>query len=386
MLIFDDVLAALFWLFVLATLVSSLWYSLARMSSPGKTLPQSDANRRQLSDKNQGVTVLICARNEAHNLRCYLPTVLEQISPTPFEVLVVDDASSDDTPQVLAFFQKQYAHLNVLRLAEKTFPGKKYALTQGIAAAKHDLLLLTDADCQPCSLHWQAAMSTPLRENPAIEIVLGYAPCGADNLAKPASWLDHWIRFETAHTAWTYFAFARMGLPYMGVGRNLALRKQAFRRVGGFAGHQHLSSGDDDLLVSAIADQRNTTNCLYPQAFVFSAGKKTWCEWYEQKRRHLSTGKLYRPVHRLLLGALALAHSGHYAALLVLTFSEWASCAWALWATRIVAVYLGWFQASRALREPRLVLYLPILDAMLGIYYGVLGLVLAFAKKQVAKW
>lgn len=379
--------AVLFGLFTAATLVSSLWYLIARLPDATPPHSQQEAWKGNLTPvQQQGVTVLICARNEAFNLRRYLPVVLEQASPVPFEVLVVDDASSDDTPDVLTFFQKQYAHLNVLRLATKNFPGKKYALTQGIASAKYDLLLLTDADCQPRSAQWLAVMSAPLREHPSIEVVLGYAPCALANTTLPINWLDRWIRFETAHTAWTYFAFARLGLPYMGVGRNLALRKQAFARVGGFTAHLHLPSGDDDLLVSAIATHHNTATCLDPRAVVFSEGKKTWLGWYNQKRRHLSTGILYRPTHRMLLGALALAHSGHLAALLVLTFSTWGICAWALWVMRIIVVWVRWFQTSRLLREPQLTPYVPVLDAMIGTYFGVFGLILAFSKKRHTEW
>ena len=378
----------LFGLFTAATLVSSLWYLLASLPEPTQfDARQQAVGEEPASAQQLGVTVLICARNEAPNLRRYLPAVLGQISPVPFEVLIVDDASSDDTPHVLAFFQKQHPHLRVLRLSAKNFPGKKHALTQGVAAAKYDTLLLTDADCQPRSAHWLAAMSAPLRENLAIEIVLGYAPCGlSGSIVASAPWLDRWIRFETAHTASTYLAFARMGLPYMGVGRNLAWRRRAFERVGGFAAHQHVLSGDDDLLVQAISTRRNTAMCLDPQAFVFSEGKKTWRTWYAQKHRHMSAGALYQPIHRLLLGALALTHSGHYAALLVLTFSDWALWAWALWTLRIIVVRWGWLRASRRLQESGLMLYLPVLDAMMGVYFGVSGLMLLFAKKQTLKW
>lgn len=377
--------ALVFGLFGLATSVSSLWYLLAKV--PNTHTPAQSAGVLPPSEKfDAGVTILVCARNEATNLCRHLPVLLEQKCVSPYEVLVVDDASDDATPDVLASFQRQYSHLRVLRIGKKKFLGKKHALTQGIASAKYDLILLTDADCQPCSSHWLHCMTAALRHNPAVEVVLGYAPCGHRADALPDTWLDRWIRFETDHTAWTYFSFAQMGLPYMGVGRNLAWRRQAFERVGGFSGHAHLLSGDDDLLVSSMATSDNTATCLDPLAFVFSEGKKTWRGWYAQKRRHLSTGASYRPVHRLLLGALALSHSGHYAALLVLTFTEWALWAWTLWAARMAVLYLGWLRVARAFRTPRQWATLPVLDAMMGIYFGLFGLILAFSRKQPAQW
>lgn len=379
-----DILATfIFDLFAFATAVGIGWYVFSLFHF--HPVKKSDQPLPIRTTPLNGVSILLCAHNEAIHLRRFLPAVLEQTSAYPFEVLVVDDASDDDTPAILAFFQKKYTHLRVLRIPEKKWPGKKYALAQGIAAAKNDVLLLTDADCEPASSHWLSRMTAPLQENPALEIVLGYAPTRSLAFSgSPAPvLLTRWIRFETAHTAWTYSVFAQAGQPYMGVGRNMAWRKSLFERAGGFATHEHLPSGDDDLFVSAVATGANTAICLDPQTFVYSAGKKTWHAWMRQKRRHLSTGAYYRPRHRLLLGALALVHSGHYAALLVLTFTPLATWAWGLWAIRILLVWGSWARAVRVLREPGLLLWVPVLDAMMGIYFGVSGLVVAFSRKNL---
>jgi poly-beta-1,6-N-acetyl-D-glucosamine synthase len=208
----DICLAILFGLFALATWVNGLWYAAARLPHAPQVLGKNASD---------GVSLLVCARNEAHNLRRHLPTLLGQICSAPYEVLVVDDASDDDTPEVLAALRQQYAHLRTLRIETKIFSGKKHALAQGIASAAHDLILLTDADCQPMSARWLDLMTSPLRLDPTTELVLGYAPCGDRPDAPPSTWLDRWIRFETAHTAWTYLAFARLGRPYMGVGRTM---------------------------------------------------------------------------------------------------------------------------------------------------------------------
>lgn len=257
-------------------------------------------------------SVLICARNEAANLRRYLPAVLDQLHPD-FEVLVIDDASTDATPAVLAFFQKKYPQLRVLRVAEKKSPGKKQALALGIASASHDILVLTDADCRPASPNWLTAM-TRFFEQPAVEIVLGYAPFFPEK-----GLLNAWARYETAYTALQYLSLARAGMPYMGVGRNLAWRKSLFERAGGFSAHAGLATGDDDLLVNAVARHDNTTICLAPGAFVFSEAKTTWAAWLRQKRRHLGAGPLYRPLHRAVLGALALTHVLHYGLAILLS-------------------------------------------------------------------
>ena len=376
----DAFLAFVFALFTVAALISTVWYALSPLH------PLISQARNPWLGKQPGCTILLCARNEADNLRRFLPSVLSQKYAAPFEVLVVDDASDDDTSKVLILLQKNYPHLRVLSIREKKSPGKKHALAQGIESATYDILLCTDADCQPASAHWLETMVRPFFENPQIDIVLGYAALGRLGPAPThGTLLNRWIRFETVHTAQTYFSFARAGLPYMGVGRNLAWRKHLWAQVGGFAAHAHLPSGDDDLFVSASASSQNTAICLDSRAFVFSEEKKSWSEWYAQKRRHLSTGAFYRPKHRLLLGALALSHSGHYAALLLLTFTSWAYWAWALWALRVVVVRRNWAQTLKTLQEPGLLAWTPLLDAALGVYFGVFGLLLAFSKRP-EKW
>ena len=309
------------------------------------------------------VSVIICARNEAQNLERYLPCVLEQNYPV-FEVLVVDDDSDDGTQQILLDFQKKYARLRVLRVAPKTTPGKKYALEQGIAAARYEHLVLTDADCQPASLQWLCTMTKYW--TPDTEIVLGYAP----HRSEPG-FLNRCIRFETAHTAMLYFSFALAGWPYMGVGRNLAWRKDIFQRIGGFKRHAHLPSGDDDLLVNAAAHRGNTAVCLAPATFMYSAGKKTWRDWLQQKRRQLGAGNLYRRKHQFALGLFAGTQILHYFLLIPLMVSDFGMISGAIYALRITSASLIFSKILRQFHDERLYHWFPLLDLLLVFYSAV---------------
>ena len=197
------------------------------------------------------VSVIIAARNEQENLVKNLPAILEQEYPD-FEVVVVNDCSWDDSQQILEEMQLQYPRLKVSELIEQEkYPtGKKFALTIGIKAAKNDLLLFTDADCMPASNQWLKLMQSRFR--PGKEIVLGYSP-----YVKESGLLNLYIRFETFMTALFYFSFALMRNAFMGVGRNLAYHRETFFRHKGYATHQHILSGDDDLFVNAAAHKGN---------------------------------------------------------------------------------------------------------------------------------
>lgn len=243
------------------------------------------------------VSVIVCARDEDQNLSRHLPAVLEQEYASTNEVIVVNDNSFDDTKYVLAELQKEAKKLQVVDLTyeAKLIPGKKYPLSIGIKEAKHEILLLTDADCEPASDQWLYKMQDAFSDG--IEIVLGY---GA--YRKAPGFLNKMIRFETFHTALQYFGYALAGKPYMGVGRNLAYRKELFFRNKGFSSINHIASGDDDLFINQVANGRNTTLVIEPEAFTFSTAKTSWGDWMKQKRRHYTTGKFYKASHKFLLG------------------------------------------------------------------------------------
>jgi hypothetical protein len=110
------------------------------------------------------------------------------------------------------------------------------------------------------------------------------------------------IRFETLLTATQYFAWAKIGKPYMGVGRNMAYKREEFFRVRGFIDHMKIRSGDDDLFINQAATGSNTTVCFHADSFTYSKPKTTFKEWFTQKRRHVATAQHYKSFDRMQLG------------------------------------------------------------------------------------
>jgi biofilm PGA synthesis N-glycosyltransferase PgaC len=198
------------------------------------------------------VSVIICARNEADNLEKYLPAVLSQQYPA-FEVIVVNDGSSDETEDLLRRFMGQYPHLRttIIREDKKFSHSKKLAVTIGIKSAKHDILVFTDADCEPASNQWLKKIASNFTGDK--KIVLGYG-----GYFSRKDFLNKYIRYDTLTIAMQYLSFAISGFPYMGVGRNIAYRKSFFYKTAGFSRHLHILSGDDDLFVNENANKQNT--------------------------------------------------------------------------------------------------------------------------------
>lgn len=309
------------------------------------------------------VSVIICARNEADNLRRNLPFFLEQDYPH-FEVLVVNDHSFDETEKIILSFQKKYPILRLLSKPKEIPPGKKAALSIGIQKSSFEILFLSDADCRPISRQWLRTMQRSF--TPPKAMVLGYGP-----YEKQRGWLNRFIRFEAFYTAIQYFSFALAGHPYMGVGRNLAYRRPLFDRADGFRRHAHLLSGDDDLFVNEVADARNTAINLFPDTRVYSEPKSSWRGYYIQKRRHLSVGSHYHWQHQFLLGALALSHFAFYALSVLLWIilpDGWIFLTLNYWVRMGVVLYVS-DGASRHLGQRDLLPFVPLLDALFLVYY-----------------
>jgi glycosyltransferase involved in cell wall biosynthesis len=254
------------------------------------------AKTQKSTPKRISISVIVCAKNEAENVVRFIPLLAEQDYPD-YEIILIDDASSDNTLEIFEEFEKQYSNVRLVKVEnnEAFWGNKKYALTLGIKASKKDYLLFTDADCYPASKDWITTMSSQFTLHKTI--VLGY---GAYEKI-PNSFLNKIIRFETMLTAVQYFSWAKIGHPYMGVGRNLAYKKEEFYNVKGFIDHMKIRSGDDDLFINQVAKSKNTTICYSPESFTYSQPKTSFKDWFNQKRRHVSTARFYKLFDRTQL-------------------------------------------------------------------------------------
>lgn len=313
------------------------------------------------NQKNIAVSVIICAKNEAKNLKTFLPLIMAQEYPD-FEVVLINDNSKDSTLRVLESFKEQHNNIKIVNVKpiEKFWGNKKYALTLGIKAATHNFLLFTDADCKPLSKYWIQEMSSHFTNDKTI--VLGY---GAYKKIK-GSFINKLIRYETFLTAIQYLSYASLGQPYMAVGRNLAYRKEQFFEANGFMQHMHIKSGDDDLFVNQTANASNTTICISKNSFTESIPKKTLKEWTLQKRRHISTANHYKLKHKILLATFYSSQLLFWllAIVLMITMFQW-KIVLCLIVLRFIIQLTNLFLASKKLDEKDLPLLSPFLELFL---------------------
>jgi glycosyltransferase involved in cell wall biosynthesis len=312
----------------------------------------------------QPVSVIVCAHDEELNLRELIPILLKQDHPA-FEVIIVNDRSNDGTYDLLLEETKKEERLRMVHAS--TVPehvnGKKYGITLGIKAAKYDWVVLTDADCRPESDQWLQAISTKCTNEK--QFVLGYSAYQQEE-----GFLNLFIRFETLFTALQYIAFAMLGNPYMGVGRNLAYRKSVFLNNKGFNHILGITGGDDDLFVNQHARGANTVVSVGEKSMVYSIPKRTWKDYFKQKVRHLSVGKRYRFQHKFLLSFFSLTHGITWFMGLPLLFifsGYW----WVLGALvlRVILLAIAIHQAAGRFGHKFESWSVPLLDFLFVIYY-----------------
>jgi len=239
------------------------------------------------TDSFPPVSIVISVQNAAHWIEQHLPAFLQQDYPL-YEVVVVNDYSSDNSLQALQWLARQHPHLKVVDISQgiRLYPGKKFALSIGIKEATYEHLVFSDIDCKPASDKWLQYIVSQYK--PAKDIIIGF---GA--YEKKKSLLNYFVRFDTFQIGLLYLSAAKIGLPYMASGRNLSYTKTLFMQHGGFSNHLNLASGDDDLFVQKIAKKKNTAICTHPDAFTVSATPASWKRWFNQKSRHFTTSDHY---------------------------------------------------------------------------------------------
>ncbi len=244
-----------------------------------------------------GISVVIAAHNEALNLPHLLEALAGQHYRGEFEVLVVDDRSTDATPEVLAQAQARYPWLRSVRIdaTPEGWSPKKWALSQGIAAARYERLAFTDADCTPAP-GWLAGIVAAYERG--AEVVLGYAPLANDgSRTGDVQAVEAWLQ------ATDNLALTALGQPITATGRSLAYTKAVYHRVGGYEAHKGVLSGDDDLLVTQRSRYGLLWYLLGLDTQVTSAAKTTPEAWHKARTRHIGAARHY-PLRVWLLHAL----------------------------------------------------------------------------------
>lgn len=266
--------------------INFLFFRSIRKAFFKKINPASDIN----------ISVVISAKNEKQNISNLIKSLDNQIyDKSLFEVIIIDDNSSDDTFKLTNELIKEKENFSIIRAQQKPFPGKKGALTIGIEKAKNDFIMITDADCVP-EKSWLKTYSGIFSKGN--DFVFGAAPFIKEN-----SFVNSLSCFENIRIHILTFTMAIIGIPYSAAARNFGFKKSSFEKIKGYSNTLETLSGDDDLLLrEAVKNKMKIGLATAKDSFVYSKTKNSLKDYLKQKARHTQTSLYYLPLHKLFLG------------------------------------------------------------------------------------
>lgn len=309
------------------------------------------------------LSIIICAKNESDNIRKNLPSILEQDYPK-FEVIVINDGSTDESEDALSALEEKYPHLYHTFTPDSTryVSRKKLALTLGIKASKYDWLVFTEANCRASSKNWLKLMARNF--TPATDIVLGYS-----DYEYSKKWFHKKTAFDNLFFAMRYLGYALIRNPYMGIGRNMAYRKEMFFKNKGFSSHLNLQKGDDDLFINEIATRNNTRVETSAESVMSMQPIEYRKQWKEEKISYMATSQYYHGIQRHMLGFETLSRLLFYATCIALIVLSLFSFQWILLGSACL-IYIFRFvmqaviinKTAKDFGEKRYYLTLPVFD------------------------
>lgn len=259
----------------------------------------------------QPISMVMAVKNEeeiiVENVRKWL-----KVLPIESDMVIADDQSWDGTPEILEKIETINKQLHCIYLREDAvkLSGKKFALTLAIKGAKHDAMLLSDADCYPADDACLPLFAQKFSEG--YTMVLGHSP-----LVGSAGLPGTIQKLEGFGNALSFTGYTSLGVFYMGIGRAMGYSKSAFLTLGGFKSLYKLPYGDDDLFVQQFSSHFKKTLLLHPKAFVETKVIEGMMAYINQKRRHLSAGRKYKFLHKIMLMLLPFSHVASLVALVL---------------------------------------------------------------------
>lgn len=267
------------------------------------------------------MSVIVYAHNAENHIERLLEGLLAQDHPQ-FEVIVVNDASIDNTAELVGNVVERdpRVYLTFVSESARNISHRKLAYTVGLRAAKYPVALLTTAEVEIPSASWLRCMAAPFAD-PDIEVGIGAAYVPKDTDRGNGRF---WRSFDSLTSTTRWLGAALGGKPYRGTACNLAFRPKTFFDHKGFASTNRFQGGEDDIFINEIATTENTVTVFRPEAMpaVSLPGDEYPRLWKRNKERYTFT-----------------SHYLHTSALRMQGFMS--LCVWVATASAVAAAVMG---------------------------------------------
>ena len=317
---------------------------------------------------------LFAVKDEINNVELVVKSLLKQSvfqESSSVRIIFVNDHSEDGTAALTGELEAKFPKKILSLDLPDGVSGKKAAINYGMEHTSNYVILL-DADCRPATVDWALIMAKKLEKS---DIVIGYGP-----FFKEQSLLNRLIRFECMWIATQYFGWNQKKKPYMGVGRNMAVKRDVHRDISSKVTGSNLISGDDDLFIKAAAGESTVDSVIDTRSFVYSAAENSYRAYINQKRRQISTSVYYKLYHQI---ALAI-DAGVKILWPFLLVGIWCMlpASIAITCTLVFGViqYVVHISFIRKLEERDLIVFLPLLVLLYGLHLSILAAYTLFSK------
>lgn len=245
------------------------------------------------------ISVIVPVRNEEKGIHRCIRSLLSQDYPKEqFEIIVVNDHSTDGTASILAELQRKHEGMVIHHCSENE-SGKKAAVSRAVSAAHGSIIAATDGDCAAQSGWLQAIALTFENE----EIVFATGPL---TYFRNGSFIRGFLQTELESIQVLSGGSAALGFPLLANGANMAYRKSFFDEAGGYSLDRHVSGDDMTLLQLARRSGKGIAYISGKAGLVETACAETLGEAIEQRARWLSKTGTYRSAALLLYSLVLL--------------------------------------------------------------------------------
>lgn len=224
------------------------------------------------------VSVILYTKNQVTDLLEILPNLLSQ-QYHDFEIVIVNNASVDDTLEICKEFASLYPNIRIVDVQnnEAFWGSKRYALTLGIKASRHEYLLFVDCGTKINSENWLWQMSSQFTLNKTIVL-------GQTQFEKTKGFLNKRIRLEHSFSQIQSFAFSKIIKPYSLTAQNIGYKKEEFYKVNGFIEYMNEPIHEQELLLKKIATHKNIAFSILPNTRTTLPTPSNKKEWKEHKK------------------------------------------------------------------------------------------------------
>lgn len=345
-------------------------------------IPVFQLRPNELSKQTPRVSVIIPVRNEARHIVSLLQDLEQQwlgaqkVFPKNYwEVIVVDDASEDETAALVQNFMHQTELAIALISSDVRVSNrspKKQAIWQGIQSSQSEYIITTDGDCR-VGPYWLLTWLQFLQQNrPALA-------AGGVTYHREKSWFERLQTIEFASLIGMSASSIQAQQPITCNGANLAFSREAFQKVGGYQEHWHVPSGDDEFLLHAVFHQfpKEVLFLKNPEAVVKTYAKRTIASFVQQRKRWAGKWKMHRESQVVLLSLLVFVFHLCFLSSLIY-FAAWVKLDYWLVGLLILKIGVEWaFLKSvlRFLKKERGLINLLPLQLLYSAYFVIIGLV-----------